>query len=200
MIHPRQSHYRKFVPVGIIPSHQTLSFSSTTLDKKKELSSRSEARRTLFHVWYHARWRAISAGQKSRRVADRTCAALIACDRTWYHTWNSVLLAANLEDGSFFFVQGSTTVSPDPAVSSHSCRRRKGRSFIRESSILSHYVWHENIRYFRRKLWEESKKCLKRSGQLRRKEAKWSRKQRLKGRGNEEGRQHFASRQSMKAW
>ena len=27
-----------------------------------------------------------------------------------YHTWNSVLLAANLEDGSLFFVQGSICV------------------------------------------------------------------------------------------
>ena len=35
------------------------------------------------------------------------CPALIARDRAWYHTWNSVLFAANLEDGSFFFVQGS---------------------------------------------------------------------------------------------
>ena len=31
------------------------------------------------------------------------CPALIAPDRAWYHTWNSVLLAANLEDGSFFW-------------------------------------------------------------------------------------------------
>ena len=40
--------------------------SATTLDKKKEPSSRFAARRTLFHVWYHARSGAISAGQKSR--------------------------------------------------------------------------------------------------------------------------------------
>ena len=45
-------------------------------------------------------------GQKSRTAADRTCPALISPDRAWYHTWNSVLLAANLDDGSFF-VQGS---------------------------------------------------------------------------------------------
>ena len=44
----------------------------------------------------------ISAGQKSRTVADRTCPALITPDRAWYHTCNSVLLAANLDDGSFF--------------------------------------------------------------------------------------------------
>ena len=75
---------------------------STTLDKKKEPSSRFAARRTLFHVWYHARSGATSAGQQSRTVADRTCPPLIAADRAWYHTWNSVLLAANLEDGSFF--------------------------------------------------------------------------------------------------
>ena len=70
--------------------------------QKKEPSSRFAARRTLFHVWYHARSGAISAGQKSRTVADQTCPSLIAPDRAWYHTWNSVLLAANLDDGSFF--------------------------------------------------------------------------------------------------
>ena len=74
--------------------------------KKLEPSSRFAARRTLLHVWYYARSGAISAGQKSRTVADRTCPALIAPDRAWYHTWNSVLLAANLHDGSSF-VQGS---------------------------------------------------------------------------------------------
>ena len=51
-----------------------------------------------------------SAQGKSRRQSRiGPCPALIAPDRAWYHTWNSVLLAANLEDGSFFFVQGSTT-------------------------------------------------------------------------------------------
>ena len=54
--------------------------------KKKEPSSRFAARRTLFHVWYHAWSRVISAGQKSRTVVD----------------WTSVLLAANLGHGSFF--------------------------------------------------------------------------------------------------
>ena len=78
--------------------------STTTLDKKKEPSSRFAARRTLFHVWYRAQSGAISAGQKSRTVADWTCPALIAPDRAWYHTWNSVLLAANLDDGSLFFL------------------------------------------------------------------------------------------------
>ena len=48
--------------------------------QKKEPSSRFAARRTLFHVWYHARSRAISAGQKSRTVADRT---LPCADRLW---------------------------------------------------------------------------------------------------------------------
>ena len=71
--------------------------------QKKEPSSRFAARRTLFHVWYHARSGEISAGQvRSATVCD-FCPALIAPDRAWYHTWNSVLLAANLEDGSFFW-------------------------------------------------------------------------------------------------
>ena len=77
--------------------------------QKEEPSLRFAARRTLFHVWYHARSGAISAGQKSRTVADRTCPALIPADQAWYHTWNSVLLASNLDDGSFF-VQGSTSL------------------------------------------------------------------------------------------
>ena len=70
--------------------------------KKKEPSSRFAARRTLFHVWYHARSGAISAGQVRSATVRDFCPALIAPDRAWYHTWNSVLLAANLEDGSFF--------------------------------------------------------------------------------------------------
>ena len=74
---------------------------------KKEPSSRFAARRTLFHVWYHARSGAISAGQVRSATVRDFCPALIAPDRAWYHTWNSVLLAANLEDGSFF-VQGSS--------------------------------------------------------------------------------------------
>ena len=47
----------------------------------------------------------ISAGQVRSATVRDFCPALIAPDRAWYHTWNSVLLAANLEDGSFF-VQG----------------------------------------------------------------------------------------------
>ena len=44
--------------------------------KKKEPSSRFAARRTLFHLWYHARLGAISAGPKSRTVtrSDLPCA------------------------------------------------------------------------------------------------------------------------------
>ena len=70
--------------------------------QKKEPSSRFAARRTLFPVWYHARSGAISAGQKLPTVADRTCPPLMAPDRAWYHTWNRVLFAANLDYGSFF--------------------------------------------------------------------------------------------------
>ena len=52
--------------------------------------------------WHHAWLGAISVGQV-RSVAVRDfCPALIAPDRAWYHMWNSVLLATNLEDGSFF--------------------------------------------------------------------------------------------------
>ena len=53
-------------------------------------------------MWYHARSGAISAGQVRSATVRDFCPALIAPDRAWYHTWNSVLLAANLDDGSFF--------------------------------------------------------------------------------------------------
>ena len=71
--------------------------------QKKEPSSRFAASRTLLHVWYHARSGAISAGQVRSATVRDFCPALIAPDRAWYHTWSSVLLAANLEDGSFFW-------------------------------------------------------------------------------------------------
>ena len=81
----------------------------TTLDKKKEPSSRFAARRTLFHVWYHAQSHAISAEQKSRTVADLT----MPCADRW---WSSMI--SHVEQHSsrrqsrgwfffFFFVQGS---------------------------------------------------------------------------------------------
>ena len=78
--------------------------------QKKEPSSRFAARTTLFHVWYHPRSRAISAGQVRSATVRDFCPALIAPDRAWYHTWNSVLLAANLEDGSFFVLGSSYMV------------------------------------------------------------------------------------------
>ena len=57
-----------------------------------------------------------SAQRKVRSATLRDfCPALIPRHRAWYHTWNSVLLASNLEDSSFFFVKGS---------------RRKGKSLI----------------------------------------------------------------------
>ena len=48
--------------------------------QKKEPSLRFAARRTLFHVWYHARSQAISAGQGP----IRDCPRLLPCaDRAW---------------------------------------------------------------------------------------------------------------------
>ena len=56
----------------------------------------------LDHAW-------TAQGKSRGQSRFGPCPALIARDRAWYRTWNSVLLAANLEDGSFFFfVQGST--------------------------------------------------------------------------------------------
>ena len=73
--------------------------------QKKEPSSRFAARRTLFRGWYHASSGAISAGQKSRTVADRTCPALIEHDITrgtaFFSPWISIVV--------LFFVQGSSS-------------------------------------------------------------------------------------------
>ena len=75
---------------------------TTTLDKKKNhlRDSRREERCSI--VWYHARWRTINAGQKSRTVAVDFAlhwSCVIEQDIT---RSNSVLLAANLGNGSFF--------------------------------------------------------------------------------------------------
>ena len=72
--------------------------------KKNDLrDSRREERCSMCDIMLdHAR----SAQGKSRgqsRIGP--CPALIACDRAWYHTWNSFLLAVNLEDGSFFLAR-----------------------------------------------------------------------------------------------
>ena len=57
---------------------------TTTLDKKKNhhRDSRREERCSI--VWYHARWRTISAGQKSRTLSRMTLPALIVRHRAWY--------------------------------------------------------------------------------------------------------------------
>ena len=46
----------------------------------------------------------IRRDQSTARVADSRGLDLPCADRAWYHTWNSVLVAANLDDGSFFFL------------------------------------------------------------------------------------------------
>ena len=75
---------------------------TTTLAKKKNhlRDSRREERCSTCDIMLD---QARSAQGKSRgqsRIGP--CPGLIAWDRAWYHTWNSVLLAANLKDGSFF--------------------------------------------------------------------------------------------------
>ena len=87
---------------AITAVHAHLSCSTTLDKKKKEPLSRFAARRTLFHVWYYAQSGAISAGQVRSATVRDFCPALIAPDWAWCHTWNSVLLAANLDDGSCF--------------------------------------------------------------------------------------------------
>ena len=68
-------------------------------------SHRAHSRRE--ERWHHAWLGAISVGQVRSVTVRDFCPALIAPDRAWHHTWNSVLLATNLEDGSFFVPQGS---------------------------------------------------------------------------------------------
>ena len=71
--------------------------------QKKEPSLRFAAWRTLFHMWYHARSGAISAGQKSRTVADQTCPALIEHDITR----GTVFFSPRISMMVLFFIQGS---------------------------------------------------------------------------------------------
>ena len=76
----------------------------TTLDKKKEPSPRFAARRTLFDLAIILDHERSAQGKVRSATICNFCPALIALDRAWYHTWNSVLIAANLEKGSFFFL------------------------------------------------------------------------------------------------
>ena len=73
----------------------------TTLAKKKNHPWRREERCSI--LWYYARWRTISAGQSHPRLSATFALrwpCVIEHDIT---RWNSVLLAANLKDGSFFW-------------------------------------------------------------------------------------------------
>ena len=99
---PQFYHFHQKDPMNILGTTSVPSVILVQLlpwTKKKEPSPRFVARKTLFHVWYHAR----SAQGKSRGQSwIGLCPALIARDWAWYHTWNSVLLATDLEEGSFF--------------------------------------------------------------------------------------------------
>ena len=82
---------------------------TTTLDKKKthHRDSRREERCSTCDIMLD---QARSAqGKSDLRLSATFALRWFARDRAWYHTRNSVLLAANLDDGSFFFVQGSTS-------------------------------------------------------------------------------------------
>ena len=71
--------------------------------KNHHRDSRREERCSTCDIMLdQARSGAISAGQVRSATVRDFCPALIAPDQAWYHTWNSVLLAANLEDSSFF--------------------------------------------------------------------------------------------------
>ena len=75
----------------------------------KKPSSTFAARtwRALLHMWYHARSRAISAGQKFADTCSRGCLApaLIARDRAWYHKIEQC--SFRRESRGWFFFLGS---------------------------------------------------------------------------------------------
>ena len=86
-------------------------WTTTPAGQKKEPSPRFAARRTLFHVWYHARWRTINTGQSHPRLSATFALrwlCIIAHDITlgtaffWPRISGMVL---------FFFVQGSMMYS-----------------------------------------------------------------------------------------
>ena len=91
--------------VGHKPA-QACSSIATTLDKKKEPSLRFGERRTLFHVWYHARWHTISAGQKSRTFAD-DFALHWSCVIEHDITRGTAFFSPQISGMVLFFVQGS---------------------------------------------------------------------------------------------
>ena len=74
--------------------------------KKKESSPRFATTITLFHMWYHARSRAISAGQKSQMAlpcADCSWSSLISQDRTAF-------FSPRISGMVLFIVQGSSSL------------------------------------------------------------------------------------------
>ena len=84
---------------------------------KKEPSSRFAARRTLFHVWYHARSGAISA----RQGLIRDCPRLLPCaDRAWLSKISHVEQRSSGRESRgwffFFFVQDSTFATLHPIL------------------------------------------------------------------------------------
>ena len=95
-------------PLARNKSHwQNISRTKHYPGQKKNHSRDLQWEERCFIIWYHARWCTISAGQKSlteSRItlpcADRSLSSMITRS-------NSVLLTANLGDGSFFFVQDS---------------------------------------------------------------------------------------------
>ena len=75
----------------------------TTLDKKKRTILEIRGEKNVVPRVISC---SITSDQHWARSDLRLCPTLIALDRAWYHTWNSFLLAASLEDGSFFFAPG----------------------------------------------------------------------------------------------
>ena len=88
---------------------------STTLDKKKNYLRDSRPEECCSIVWYHARSHTISAGQKSRMVADNLASSWSLVIKHDITRLNSVLLtanlAANLGNVFFLFVNGSRKAS-----------------------------------------------------------------------------------------
>ena len=75
--------------------------------KKKEPSPRFAARRTLFQVWYHARWRTIKAGQSHPQLSA-TFALRWSCVIEHDITRGTAFFSPRISGMVlFFFVQGS---------------------------------------------------------------------------------------------
>ena len=72
----------------------------TKKEKNHPRDSWREERCSTCDIMLDHEWSAQGTTRGQSRIGP--CPALIARDQAWCHTWNSVFLAVNLKDGSFF--------------------------------------------------------------------------------------------------